>query len=241
MVDFHTHILPGIDDGSRNEEMTRAMLLEEARQGVELIAATPHFYARRMSVDGFFSRRERALAKTEQILRESKTPLPKLVAGAEVYYFPGIGRAKDIGRLRVGDTDTLLLELPFEEWGESVLRDVEDLLQVQHLHIVLAHVERYTELQKHRSVWNHILELPVTPQLNAESFLGSGFLRGGRMKRFCLEFLKEHPHTILGTDCHNLTDRKPNLAEGRSVIAAKLGEEALRRTEEAAAEALNLP
>jgi protein-tyrosine phosphatase len=57
MIDFHTHILPGIDDGSKNIEMTMEMLEEEARQGVTEICATPHFYAHRMSFDSFLEKR----------------------------------------------------------------------------------------------------------------------------------------------------------------------------------------
>lgn len=45
MIDFHTHILPGIDDGSRSVEMTMQMLNAETEQGVTGIVATPHFYA----------------------------------------------------------------------------------------------------------------------------------------------------------------------------------------------------
>ena len=69
MVDFHTHILPGIDDGSQDVDMTKDMLLEEQKQGVGLIAATPHFYAHRMSMEGFLERRTEAMAKTLQIPR----------------------------------------------------------------------------------------------------------------------------------------------------------------------------
>ena len=65
MIDFHTHILPGIDDGSRNIDMTVAMLSEEVSQGVTAVVATPHFYANRTSVAAFLERREKACAFTE--------------------------------------------------------------------------------------------------------------------------------------------------------------------------------
>ena len=45
MIDFHSHILPGIDDGSKNTQMSLAMIEEEKKQGVHTIVATPHFYA----------------------------------------------------------------------------------------------------------------------------------------------------------------------------------------------------
>ena len=258
MIDFHTHILPGIDDGSRDESMTEAMLSEEQKQGVQLIAATPHFYANRDSVDGFLERRAEALDKAERIRANAAAAgqaLPELVVGAEVYYFRGMGQAKDIPKLCVTRrqqnpgaettnttlTDTLLLEMPFEQWDEGVVRDVLDLIRKQHLNIVLAHVERYIEFQKNRKYWDEVMELPLTTQINAGSFLRKGsFLRPDKKKKFSVNWLREHPRMILGSDCHNLTSRRPNVGEARKVIAKELGEEALRGIDEATREALEL-
>ena len=264
MIDFHTHILPGIDDGSRDENMTEAMLSEEQKQGVQLIAATPHFYANRDSVDGFLERRAEALNKAERIRANAAAAgeaLPELVVGAEVYYFRGMGQAKDIPKLCVTRrqqtpgsgirtetsattpalTDTLLLEMPFEQWDEGVVRDVLDLIRKQRLNIVLAHVERYIEFQKNRKYWDEVMELPLTTQINAGSFLRkSSFLRPDKKKKFSVNWLREHPRMILGSDCHNLTSRKPNVGEARKVIAKELGEEALRGIDEATREALEL-
>ena len=53
MIDFHSHILPGIDDGSKNTQMSLAMIEEEKKQGVHTIVATPHFYADEDSVERF--------------------------------------------------------------------------------------------------------------------------------------------------------------------------------------------
>lgn len=239
LIDFHAHILPGIDDGSREVGMTKAMLREEKRQGVELVAATPHFYADKMSIDGFLARRENALTLTERLRRGADIPLPAVIAGAEVYYFEGMGGAETIGRLCVGNTRTLLVELPFMQWDEAVLRDVEALIDRQRLHVVLAHVERYAGFQKDRRVWNRVMALPLTPQINAGSFLKQGgFFHPDRKRRFCLDFLEAHPRLIVGSDCHNLWERPPNLAAAREEIAAALGTQALAGIDAAAVEAL---
>ena len=200
-VDFHTHILPGIDDGSKDEGMTKAMLIEEKRQGVVKIIATPHFYADQMSVDGFLNHRS-----------------------------------------GIGDTDVLLLEMPFGQWTNDVLRDVETLIRRQNLKIVLAHIERYYRFQKNRDVWNRILTLPLHTQINAASFVNKGrFLRPDRKWQFSIDFLKKHPDTLhIGSDCHNMTTRIPNLASGRDAIAASLGHEALKRIDASTAVLLGL-
>ena len=234
MIDFHTHILPGIDDGSQDIDMTRAMLLEEQRQGVDTVIATPHFYADRMSIDRFLERRAGARAQVEHLSRT----LPVIRAGAEVYYFQGMGRAAELSRLCIEGTRTLLVELPFEQWREDVLRDLELLIRRQGLNIVLAHVERYASLQRDRHIWNRVLSLPLTPQLNGGSFLRRGGLFGLSRRRFCLKFLAEHPRLIIGSDCHNMNGRAPNLAAARAQIAAALGARALEDIDAAASEAL---
>ena len=239
MIDFHAHILPGIDDGSQDMVMTEAMLREEMRQGVELVAATPHFYADRMSIDGFLERRAKALEKTERLIREADTPLPKVVAGAEVYFFQGMGDAREISRLCVGETKTLLVEMPFGQWNEEMLRNMEELIGRHRLNVVLAHVERYVGFQKDRRVWNRMLSLPLTPQINAGSFLKPvGLFRSNRARKFSIDFLKAYPRLIVGSDCHDMAGRTPNLAAARREIADALGEEALTGIDHAVREAL---
>ena len=245
MIDFHTHILPGIDDGSQDVDMTKAILLEEHKQGVGLIAATPHFYAHRMSVEGFLERRSKAMAQTQQICRsleqEQGGALPEIMTGAEVYYFSGVGKAQAIPRLCIGDSRCLLLELPFEQWGTDVLKDVSDLISRQKLCIILAHIERYIGFQKDRSVWDEIMELPVLAQINAGSFLRkNGILRPDKKKRFCMNFLGEPPGTLLGSDCHNMTDRPPNVESARKFIAGYFGDKALAYMDEVAEKILTI-
>ena len=61
MIDIHSHILPGMDDGSSSIEESLAMARESARQGVRLIAATPHFYATEENPHRFLARVSRTL------------------------------------------------------------------------------------------------------------------------------------------------------------------------------------
>ena len=233
MIDFHTHILPGIDDGSKDIDMTVRMLEEESRQGVSHIYATPHFYAHRRSVEAFLERRENALGKVNELL-ERRVDLPQITAGAEVYYFRGMGRAEQLPQLCIEGTDLLLLEMPFAQWNRDVLNDVNDIIYRRHLRIVLAHVERYEHLQKDRRVWDEIMDMPLTIQMNADSFT-AGFtsgLQAVRTSKFCLRTLQEHDNCIIGTDCHNLTDRAPRIAEARAAIQKKAGADRLKQLDE---------
>ena len=234
MIDFHTHILPGIDDGSKDIEMTERMLEMEAEQGVEAVYATPHFYAHRRNVEGFLKRREQSYGQVKQLLA-SRSGLPQVRAGAEVYYFHGMGRANQLPALCIEGTRVLLLEMPFEQWTDSVYRDVADIVRRWELKVVLAHVERYIDFQKDRSVWNEVMELPVTIQMNAGNFLQFGLKR-----RWCMNLLTSDERTIIGTDCHNLVSRPPNLGQARSYIEKRAGREVLERIDRLEAELLDL-
>ena len=221
MTDFHTHILPGIDDGSRDIAMTAGMLEAERDQGVTRIYATPHFYAHRVSVSGFLEGRAGALAETRELLA-SRPDLPEVIAGAEVLYFSGIGKAEQLPLLCVENSDILLLEMPFSQWRSDMASEIESLLNRRKLRVVLAHVERYEQFQKDKSVYREILDMPLTVQINAGSFIAPGF-RGRQRQKLAIRLLAEHPDCILGSDCHNLDDRRPNLADARAAIERKAG------------------
>ena len=223
MTDLHTHILPGIDDGSRELGMTIAMLKEEERQGIRRVVATPHFYASRMSVEDFLLLRRASLDKVVES-REYDSAQVQILPGAEVYYFPGMGKADRLPDLCIEGTDQILLEMPFVQWDEAILHELKDILYKQHLQVILAHVERYIGFQRDRRIWNQVMDLPLTIQLNA-----GGFLKGWSRRRSLLDMVRKHPNVVLGSDCHNMTSRPPNLAEARAVIQKKLGSERLQQ------------
>ena len=232
MIDFHTHILPGIDDGSRDIDMTEKMLRMEQSMGVSHIYATPHFYAHRRSIEYFLERRNRALEKTKELL--TKEPgLPQITAGAEVYYFSGIGRAKQLEDLCIEGTNILLLELPFAQWHSDIAKDISELMDRRGLHIVLAHLERYEHFQKSRHVWDRLLDMPLTIQLNCEDIIDAGSIfRRNPMHKTSMELLSRYDEVIIGSDCHNLTDRKPNLADARAAIEKRCSAERLAQIDE---------
>jgi protein-tyrosine phosphatase len=224
VIDFHCHILPGIDDGSSSIGETEQLLYEQRKQGTETVIATPHFYAHHASVEGFLAKREKCIEKTQALIDEKAWDM-KLVVGAEVYYFPGMGKAEQLRELRIRGTDLILVELPFTQWTNAIYSDIRDIIEKQKLTVILAHIERYTDFQKNRDIWDAVFDLPVIPQLNAGSFLPQGFFRQKKSK-FCYGFLQQH-EILLGTDCHNMSSRLPNMAEGRQKIAEKCGAERL--------------
>ena len=120
MLDFHSHILPRVDDGSQGLEESLLMLSAMKDQGVTTVIATPHFYANDDSVDSFLSRRDAAYAA----LAPQYTDVPRIILGAEVKYYEGISRLPDLKRLRIDGSRLLLLEMSMSKWSEYAVREV---------------------------------------------------------------------------------------------------------------------
>lgn len=220
LTDFHSHILPGVDDGSDCVATSMEMLKAAGAQGVRLMAATPHFYARRDTIPRFLDRRREA----EKKLREAMADCPELPAirlGAEVSYFQGMGNAEGLEELALEGTNAILVEMPFTAWTDRMLQDLEDIYTRQGLVPIVAHVERYFGRLSTHKIPERLAKLPVFVQSNAEFFLRKE--TEGR----ALRLLDRGYIHLLGSDCHNLTSRKPNLGQAASLIEKRLGADVL--------------
>ncbi len=222
MIDFHSHILPQIDDGSSGVKESLEMLEELSLQGVDTIVATSHFYATQRSPQEFLARRERAFEQLKARLPENA---PRILLGAEVLYFPGMSRMDELSTLCIEGTNILLLEMPFRPWSEHMIREVHDLARSGRYTLMMAHIERYYDDQP-VSVWDDLLGEGVLMQSNADCFLP--FFAG----RKALRLLREDRIHLLGTDCHNMTSRPPQMDEALWVIRRRLGEEKLAQIDE---------
>ena len=218
MIDIHSHILPGMDDGSGSLEESLAMAKESARQGVRLLAATPHFYATQEDPNSFLRRREKSLALLESAWQDS---FPTLLVGAEVRYFDGISRVEKIAHLTLDHTRILLLEMPFTSWSRRMVEEVVELQRSRGLQVLLAHVERYLKGQDGQ-VWETFRQNGVWMQCNANFFLR------WQTKRKAQALFKKGEIQMLGSDTHNMDTRPPNLALARDALVKSLGQAAWR-------------
>ena len=228
IIDFHSHILPGIDDGARNLETSLAMLdMIKAYHG-DIMLATPHFYASRDRIDTFLERRENARDALFAAMEEDgQSGYPAIRCGAEVAFFDGISKAKDIGRLTIDGTNILLLEMPFTPWTDENLKEVEALIHDRGFRVLIAHLERFLWMPGNKSQAAQLLTLPVTIQINAEAFEGSWLHTRALVRMF-----KEGKAHVLGTDCHGAHHRIPNLMQGRDFLKKKAGADILQRIDE---------
>ena len=214
LVDMHCHIIPGMDDGSPDIDTSIQMLRCQQEQGVEVICGTSHYYAFENSITSFCERRAMALRKLTEAMPKG---LPRIIPAAETAYFSGIGEHPGMERLCIQGSKTLMLEMPFTEWSDFHVEEVAALVLDRGFRVVLVHPERFCTSKGNRKKLRQMEELPVALQVNA------GTLLHWRRRRLGLELLQEAPVPLLGSDCHNLTSRIPNLQEGRKVVEQKLG------------------
>ena len=230
VIDFHSHILPGMDDGSKNSEMSIQMLEMAGRQGVDVMLATSHFYASQNSPEKFLMRRKES---AERLYAHDLQGLPRILLGAEVSFFSGIGQTNGIEKLCIENTNLLLLEMPFCAWSNHTLYEVE-LLYKRGMIPVIAHLERFYSLQRDKDMISRLLDMPVYVQINAECLQTIS----GRWRALS-PFRKGEAH-FLGSDCHNMTSRPPNCGKGREILAKKLGAHELARMDQKASALLGI-
>ena len=211
MIDFHSHILPEMDDGSESVEMSLAMLRESRRQGVDLICSTSHFYADEEDPASFLRRRAAALARLTAAM-ENPADYPQILLGAEVLYFPGISGAEEVKGLRLDRFPFLLVEPPMMPWTDDMLDEVEACGKMLQCVPVIAHIDRYMRILHDHTLYERVSERKLLIQVNASFFLHRD------TQEFALECLRSNRFHFIGSDCHNLDDRRPNMGDAAAII-----------------------
>lgn len=215
-IDFHSHILPGVDDGSATVEESLRMLRLQAEQGVTHVVATPHFYPHHDSPEAFLKRRLEAENQLRKAMSQ-ETGLPELIMGAEVYYFSGISDSDILPRLTIGENRYILIEMPQLPWTESMFRELEQIWLKWGITPIVAHVDRYLSPLRTHHIPERLAKLPVVVQANANFFLQRS------TRSMALRMLRAGQIHLLGSDCHNMDSRKPNLGDAISLIEKRIG------------------
>lgn len=218
MLDFHSHILPQIDDGAKDVDESIKMLTQLHEQGCERVALTSHYIAMDESPDEFLSRREESYKILTDDIKTKGLELPQLLLGAEVFYYPGVTKMEELSTLTLGDTNLLLLEMPMSPWGEYTIRELTEFAQTSDIQIVIAHIERCLAYQKKDTI-ERLLDSSVLLQINAS------FLISRKTRRKALRMIKDEQVHFIGSDCHSIKHRPPRMKEALDIIKDKLGKE----------------
>ncbi len=231
MIDFHAHLLPGIDDGSRTTKMTAAMLQESQRQGIEISVATPHFYFDKKT-DKMLVKREKMYRKVENFFIKNGLRIPEVVLGFEVHLSEKIFNEPDLDKLLISGTNTMLVEMPRKKWDDDVFSRLDFLVEKGY-DIVLAHPERYQNVADEAD-YERLFSYGLAGQVNAASLISP------KTRDFAYKLISEGKIKVMGSDAHNMGIRANFVQIACQLIGRKLGEKYIEMMEENAEHFLNL-
>lgn len=213
MIDFHSHFLPAIDDGSDSLDTSLSMLRESREQGVDLIFATPHFYADMDDPESFLARRNQAFSQLKQAMGADSGDFPQILLGAEILYFPGMSVAEELYEMRMGQSPLLLIEPPMLPWSDTMLDEIEQTGKNLRCIPVIAHVDRYARMLRDDTVFDKALDRHFLVQVNANFFIRDD------SSSLALQYLSEKRIHFIGSDCHDMDRRAPNMGPASVMIA----------------------
>ncbi len=221
MIDIHTHILPELDDGSRNTDESKKMLGMLAEQGVDTVVATPHFYIDTVTIEEFLNSRNESVKKLLDCTDIGERP--QIAVGAEVQFFAELYSLENLERLCISGTRYMLVEMPFSRWPGSVYKNLSKIYSAGGVIPIIAHVERYLEFQDE----DDVEVLRKLKDSNALIQINSSFLTWRNTRRKALSLIKKGLVNFMGSDCHNVDSRPPELRPGYDVIYKKIGDEGI--------------
>ena len=215
MIDIHTHILPGVDDGASEVNVTAAMLAMAQCDGIQAIIATPHAN-QQYSFDPFHNQAE---------LRRVRTlcPVaPNLHLGCELNITPENLHAamNDPSGYTLNGKDCLLVELPESFTPQAIDFSLQLLIEAG-FRPIIAHPERNGYIQRHPKYAKDIVSLGCFMQLTASSLFGSFGKRAEEIAELLLNGRMAH---FVASDAHGVDNRRPLLKRAYERIAKNYGE-----------------
>jgi len=229
-IDFHSHILPAMDDGASDTEESLLMLELLKQDGVDAVVATPHLYSQEQGAAGFLEKRAKRFTELQKAAKGGG--YPEIILGAEVYFSNAL-YGSPLRELCAGGTDCLLVELPYTAFSRTFLNTFASFVNGCDCSVVLAHIERYYEFNNAETI-NELFAYGCSAQANCDSFLNAG------SRRVLLKLIESGAVKFLGTDSHSLKYRPPNFGKAESVIRKKLSDKAFEDMMEASRSILNL-
>ncbi|MEM9291322.1 MAG: CpsB/CapC family capsule biosynthesis tyrosine phosphatase [Acidobacteriota bacterium] len=224
MIDLHTHVLPGIDDGADSLQEAVEMCRRAADDGIEALCATPHQHH-----NLWWNGDHEDLRRRREELQAAVGPRPRILAGAEIRvghdFLDSLFGPEPHRPTPLAGSRWMLVEFsrqaPQPE-PEGILHE----LRVAGWKVVLAHPELLPWLAHDQSRLDGMADLGAKFQLTAMSLTG-GFGRNPR--RAAEQILDRGQACFLASDCHGAYRRPPGLSEARDLIAEAWGEDLARR------------
>ena len=215
MIDFHNHILPDVDDGSKSIEMTLDMFRSAELQGITDVVNTVHFQHPKMenkNVEYDFI--ENKVKMVQSILEDNDIKI-KIHSASEVFYLPNLTDILDNPITTFGNGNYMLIEFQTLLLPDNY-KDELFKLQLKNITPVIAHPERYRKIQNNIEILEEWIELGYIIQIDCGSILGSF----GKEAKITSDYIiKNNLCHLIGSDAHNNTKRNFCLLEAYEVLS----------------------
>ena len=235
MIDFHNHIIPNLDDGSKSVEMSLSMLKEAQSQGITDVVNTVHFqhpkmYAKNTSYDFVINE----VKKMEEIAQSNNINI-KIHAASEVFFQFNLTEILDNPITTFGNNKYMLIEFQTLNFPKGYEEEIFKL-QLKGIRPIIAHPERYRPVQNNFLLAKEWIERGYLIQIDCSSILG-GF--GKNTQNTAIKLLENGLCHLVGSDAHNDKKRNFLLKDTLKKIGNNIGEEAKMVFKENAKNILN--
>ncbi len=220
MIDLHLHILPDLDDGSRDMEESLIMADIAAGSGVDTLVATPHSN-QRGRFENYCSRElDEAFNQLRRELKRARIPIT-LLKGMEIMADPGLGQLIRRGQVMgLNHSRYFLMEVPFDAPPGYILACLESALDAGVIPLI-AHVERYFCVQRDPMLIYDWRRMGCLIQVNKGSFFGRF---GPGAEKTAKLLMGADLITCVASDAHGPDRRTPWMGDIWDFLCARMGE-----------------
>lgn len=217
MIDIHSHILPGVDDGAKDMSETLAMARKAAEEGIQKIIATPHH-----KNGQYENEKPEIIEKVREVneaIRAEGIPLEVLPGQENRIFGEFLDHYESGGIMTLAHTEYVFVELPsghVPRYTEQLLYDI----QLNGLTPIIVHPERNTELMERPDRLYQLVKKGALTQVTASSLCG---YFGKKIKTFSHQLIEANMTHFIASDAHNTHNRSFKMAEAFRLIDSKYG------------------
>lgn len=200
MIDLHCHILPGVDDGSKNMQETILLLKKAVSVGFDTVCVTPHYVEPQYLNTKV--QNAQILEKVKERVNIEKIQV-KLLLGNEIFINPNMHKLLENGQIStLADSQYVLIEVPmYQEMPQEIVHKILENVKKKGFKIVIAHPERYSYIQKNPAKVQEYFGEDVIFQGNYASIIGT---YGKDAQKTMKKLLKNKIIHYLSSDIHQI-------------------------------------
>ncbi|MCU9613199.1 tyrosine protein phosphatase [Caldibacillus lycopersici] len=219
MIDIHSHILPGVDDGAQTIEQSIEMAKAAVNDGITKIVASPHHQTSK-----YYNEKSIVVEKVQElneVLQAEGIPL-EVLTGQEVRLFgEWVIEYENNQIATVNEKNYCLIEFPANHvpsYAERLFYDI----QMKGITPIIVHPERNSQIVEQPDKLFQLIDKGAISQVTASSLTGDF---GKKIQKFSLQLFEANLAHVIASDAHNITTRRFKLADSYEIIGDHFGTE----------------